>query len=229
VCSGLDQVGYARCKGEVMASNAKWCKPLSAWRAHFARCVAAEDEQALIDMNVLFDFRCAFGDASFAATLRDDVARMIAEGQHAFFFHLAQTTLQFKPPLGFFGNIQLESGGEHHSAFNIKNAITPVVNFARIYALRHHIEETNTDERLRRLLDLGVLLPSSHDELAQAFTMLMQLRLTHQAGLACAGAEPDNYIELGELTQLQRSLLKKVFSDIGVFQSRLRTDFARTA
>jgi hypothetical protein len=31
------------------------------------------------------------------------------------------------------------------------------------------------------------------------------------------------------LTQLQRSLLKKVFADIGVFQSRLRTDFARTA
>ena len=59
--------------------------------------------------------------------------------------------------------------------------------------------------------------------------MLMQLRLTHQASRACAGAEPDNYIELGELTHLQRSLLKKVFSDIGVFQSRLRTDFARTA
>ena len=84
-------------------------------------------------------------------------------------------------------------------------------------------------ERLRRLLERGVLLPSSHDELAQAFTLLMQLRLTHQAARACAGAEPDNYIELGELTHLQRSLLKKVFSDIGVFQSRLRTDFARTA
>ena len=229
VCSGLDQVGYAMCKGEVMASNAKWCKPLSAWRAHLARCVSAADDQALVDMNVLFDFRCACGDVSFAATLRDDLKSLIAAGQHAFFFHLAQTTLQFKPPLGFFGNIQLESGGEHHSAFNIKNAIIPVVNFTRIYALRHDVEETNTDERLRRLLDLGVLLPSSYDELAQAFAMLMHLRLTHQAARACAGAEPDNYIELGELTQLQRSLLKKVFSDIGVFQSRLRTDFARTA
>ena len=41
--------------------------------------------------------------------------------------------------------------------------------------------------------------------------------------------EPDNYIELAELTQLQRSLLKKVFSDIGAFQARIRTDFARTA
>ena len=229
VCDGLDYVGYARCKGEVMAANAKWCKPLSAWLAHFSSCVAAEDTQALLDMNVLFDFRCAYGEASFARALREHLRDLVAAGQPAFFFHLAQTTLQFKPPLGFFGNIQLESGGEHPSAFNIKNAITPVVNFARIYAISHHLEETSTYDRLRRLLERGVLMPSSHDELAQAFTLLMELRLTHQAARACAGAEPDNYIEPGDLTQLQRSLLKKVFSDIGVFQSRLRTDFARTA
>jgi PAS domain S-box-containing protein len=229
VCDGLDTVGYSRCKGEVMASNAKWCKPLSAWREHFTRCVMAEDEQALHDMNVLFDFRCAHGETSFAAALREHLRGLVAAGQPAFFFHLAQTTLQYKPPLGFFGNIQLESGGEHPSAFNIKNAIIPVVNFARIYALSHHLEETNTLERLKRLLDRGVLLPSSHDELSQAFTLLMELRLTHQARRGCAGAEPDNYLELGELTHLQQSLLKKVFSDIGVFQSRLRTDFARTA
>lgn len=229
VCEGLDTVGYAFCNGEVMASNSKWCKPLSAWRDHFTRCVMAADDQALHDMNVLFDFRCAWGEASFAAALREHLRGMVAAGQHAFFFHLAQTTLQFKPPLGFFGNIQLESGGEHPSAFNIKNAITPVVNFARIYALSHHIEETNTFERLRRLVDKNVLLQSSHDELVQAFTLLMEIRLSHQAVRACAGSAPDNYIEIGELTQLHRSLLKKVFADIGAFQSRLRTDFARTA
>jgi PAS domain S-box-containing protein len=229
VCDGLDAVGYTRCHGGVMASNAKWCKPLSAWRDHVTNCVMAVDEQALNDMNVLFDFRCAYGETSFAATLREHLRNLVAAGQHAFFFHLAQTTLQFKPPLGFFGNIQLETGGDHPSAFNIKNAIIPVVNFARIYALRNHLEDTNTYDRLRRLLERGVLLQSSHDELAQAFTLLMQLRLAHQAARACAGLEPDNYIDPGELTQLQRSLLKKVFSDIGVFQSRLRTDFARTA
>ena len=133
-----------------MASNAKWCKPLSALARTLrpAACMA-EDAQALHDMNVLFDFRCAYGEASFAAALREHLRGLVAAGQHAFFFHLAQTTLQFKPPLGFFGNIQLESGGEHRSAFNIKNAIIPVVNFARIYALSHHLEETNTLDRLR--------------------------------------------------------------------------------
>ena len=74
-----------------------------------------------------------------------------------------------------------------------------------------------------------MLLRSSHDELAQAYTLLMEIRLAHQAAQASAGAAADNFIDVGQLTQLQRSLLKKVFSDIGVFQSRLRTDFARTA
>ncbi len=229
VCDGLDAVGYVRCKGEVMAANPKWCKPLGAWLAHLERCVRAVDEQALTDMNVLFDFRCAYGETAFAGALRDHLKALVSGGQHAFFFHLAQTTLQFKAPLGFFGNIQRDGGGEHPSAFNIKNAIIPVVNFARIYALSHHVEDTGTLDRLGRLLHLGVLLRSSHDELVQAYTLLMEIRLAHQAARACAGAAADNFIDVSQLTQLQRSLLKKVFADIGVFQSRLRTDFARTA
>jgi CBS domain-containing protein len=102
------------------------------------------------------------------------------------------------------------------------------VNFARIYALQHHLGETNTIERLARLRDRGVLLPSSHDELVQAYTALMQMRLTHQAAQMARGLPPDNYINLSELTQLERSVLRKVFADIIVFQARLETDFART-
>jgi len=137
--------------------------------------------------------------------------------------------LQFRPPRGFFGNIQLESAGERPAAFNIKAAIIPLVNFARIYALQHGFAETNTLDRLRRLRDQGLLVPSSHDELAQAYTALMQMRLTHQSAQWNRGAAPDNFIDLQELTQLDRSVLKKVFADITVFQARLQTDFARTA
>jgi len=153
----------------------------------------------------------------------------LSTGQPSFFFHLAQSTLQFKPPIWFFGNIHVESSGNHPSAFNIKSAIIPLVNFARMYALRDHLAETSTLERLCRLRDAGVLMPTSHDELAQAYTALMQMRLTHQAAQWSRGAEPDNYIDLRELTQLERSVLKKVFADITVFQARLQTDFARTA
>jgi CBS domain-containing protein len=152
-----------------------------------------------------------------------------AKDRNTFFFHLAQSTLQFKAPRGFFGNIQLESSGEHPAAFNVKAAIIPLVNFARMYALQNRLAETNTLERLRQLRDAGVLVPASHDELVQAYTALMQMRLTHQAAQIGRGVGPDNLIDLQELTQLERSMLKKIFADITVFQARLQTDFARTA
>jgi CBS domain-containing protein len=229
VCGWLDLVGYHRCKGEVMACNRKWCQPLSQWRQYFTECVTAAKPQDLLDVNVFFDFRCAHGEVEYVRQLREHLHHLLeGEGKHAFFFHLAQSTLQFKAPRGFFGNIQLESSGEHPTAFNVKAATIPLVNFARMYALQNRIVETNTLERLRRLRDQGLLLPSSHDELAQAYTALMQMRLTHQAAQIGRGDEPDNFIEMQELSQLERSLLKRVFADITVFQARLQTDFART-
>ena len=192
--------------------------------------MTAAQPQDLLDVNVFFDFRCAHGEVEYVRQLRRHLhGALDGEGRHVFFFHLAQSTLQFKPPRGFFGNIQLESSGERSAAFNIKTAIIPLVNFARMYALQNRFAETNTLDRLRRLRDQGVLLPSSHDELAQAYTALMQMRLTHQAAQISRGVVPDNFIDLQTLTQLERSVLKKVFADITVFQARLQTDFARTA
>ena len=230
VCGWLDLAGYRRCPGEVMAANRKWCQPLSQWRQYFTECVTAARPQDLLDVNVFFDFRCAHGEAAHVRQLREHLHRLLeGEGRHVFFFHLAQSTLQFRAPLGFFGNIQLESSGDHPDAFNVKAATIPLVNFARMYALQNRFAETNTLDRLRRLRDQGLLLPSSHDELAQAYSALMQMRLTHQAAQISRGAEPDNFIALPELTQLERSVLKKIFADITVFQARLQTDFARTS
>lgn len=228
VCGWLDLVGYRRCRGDVMACNEKWCQPLSRWRRYFEDCVSAARPQDLLDVNVFFDFRCIHGERGHVTDLREHLHAQFAGGRnHDFFFHLAQSTLQFRPPRGFFGNIQLDASGEHPAAFNIKTAIVPLVNFARMYALQHHLVETNTLERLHRLRDLELLLPSSHNELVQAYTALMQMRLTHQAGQWHRGLPPDDHIDLEELTQLDRSVLKKVFADIAVFQARMQTDFVR--
>ncbi|MFH1708410.1 MAG: DUF294 nucleotidyltransferase-like domain-containing protein [Planctomycetota bacterium] len=229
ICDGLDFIGYRRCKGETMAANPKWCRPLSGWHRYFTEWVTNANPQDLVDMNILFDFRCGHGDAGLVIELRRHLQELLAGGRPAFFFHLALTTLQFKPPRGFFGNIQLESGGEHPATFSIKSAIIPVVNFARIYALKNDLAECNTLERLARLRDKGVLVPTSHDELVQAYTTLTQMRLAHQAGQVGREVPPDNHISLDELTHLERSVLKKIFADIAVFQARLQMDFARTA
>jgi CBS domain-containing protein len=229
VCGWRDEIGFRRCKGDTMASAPAWCLPLSRWRSFFTDCVTVSSPQDLLKLNIVFDLRCVFGEADHVTQLRQHVRALLEGGAPTFFFHLAQSTLQFKPPVGFFGNIQLEPSGKSPSTFNIKSAIIPLVNFARMYALREHLTETSTIGRLDRLRDAGVLKPSSHDELVQAYTALMQMRLNHQVRQWSQGELPDNSIELSELTQLDRSILRRVFADIAVFQARLQADFARIA
>jgi signal-transduction protein with cAMP-binding, CBS, and nucleotidyltransferase domain len=64
---------------------------------------------------------------------------------------MTENALNFKPPLGFFRNFVVESKGRHRNAFDIKSAMTPIVDFARVYALKNKIDETNTIERLDQL------------------------------------------------------------------------------
>jgi len=104
--------------------------------------------------------------------------------------------------------------------------MTPIVDFARVYALKHHIDETNTLERLQQLHLKGVLQPEEHEELIKAYSFLLQLRFVRQATAIVddAGA-PDNYINPKKLTRIEQKMLKEIFTRIEKFQAKLEFDF----
>lgn len=227
VCDWLNEAGYLYCKGEVMARNPKWCQPLSKWKTYFTDCVNAINPNELLDVNVFFDFKVVCGVKDFVDELKQHLFKIV-EGNNEFYFHLAQGTLQYKPPLGFFGNIQLKNNDATGSTFNIKSAIIPIVNFTRIYALDKKVKENNTFLRLHCLQEKEILMATMHNELKQALACLMEMRMHHQSRQITKGLKPDNYLSLNELTHIEQSLLKKIFSNILVFQSRLTRDYART-
>ncbi|MEI6148023.1 MAG: DUF294 nucleotidyltransferase-like domain-containing protein, partial [bacterium] len=227
ICEGLHAAGYAYCRGEVMARNPKWCRPLSQWRHLFDEWIDQSMAEALQSVNIVFDFRHAAGDESLSEELRRYVLRDIA-AQETFFFNLAGSTLEFKPPLGFFGKIVVESGGSYPETFDIKSSLVPIVNFARVYALRHAIPAVGTLERIDLLAAAGVLQPASAAELRMAFETLSLWRLRHQAVNLASGQHPDNHIHPAELTEIEQATLRKIFEQITVFQSRIRLDFTRS-
>ncbi len=227
VCDGLLAAGYAYCRGDVMARNPKWCRPLSQWRQLFDGWIENSTAEALQAVNIVFDFRHIAGDESLSEELRRHVLRDI--GSHeTFFFNLARSTLEFKPPIGFFGKIVVESGGNHPETFDIKSGLVPIVNFARVYALRHAVPAIGTLDRISLLSSAGVLQPASAAELVTAFEMLSLWRLRHQAVQLASGQHPDNHVNPAELTEIEQAALRKIFEQIGVFQSRIRLDFTRS-
>ena len=220
VCTWLDQVGYNFCKGEVMAMNPKWCQPLTVWKNYFSRWITKAKPQDLLEVSIFFDFRCMYGEESLVHELREHIFRRVAD-KDVFYYQLAQNALLFKLPVDFFGNISVESGGDHPNTFNIKYVIALIVGYARLYAINFALEETNTLQRLDRLKSRSFIGRELHEDITEAYNYLMQIRFTHQVNKLNKGEEPDNHIFLDELNYMEKSALKKIFSQVGSLQKKL--------
>jgi len=228
VCGWLDTAGYNFCLGDAMAKNPKWCQPESVWKKYFQDWITKADPQDLFDVNIFFDFRCVYGDLE----LTDDLRRFInrtSRGKAAFFYHLAQNSLFYKPPINILGGIVVGSKGDHSDSFSIKDAVKPIQNFARVYSLQNSISEINTLKRLKRMNEMKIINGVMYDEIVQAYNFLMLMRFKHQASQIHNNIEPDNYINPRALTEIERTMLKKIFSKIVNFQSKMSYDFTGTA
>lgn len=225
VCNWLDQAGYAFCKGNVMAKNPQWCQPLSAWKKYFYSWIHTAEAEDLLQSSIFFDFRGAYGDMAMIDGLRRFLFDSLT-GWSGFFRHLTENALHFKPPIGFFRNFVVESKGEHRDAFDIKHAMMPIVDFTRIHALYNHIWETNTLDRLHQLYLKNIISWQEYNEVEQAYSFLMQLRIIRQVSdVVDKQVKPDNYIKPKQLSGLEQKMLKEIFKRIEDFQTKLSLDF----
>jgi CBS domain-containing protein len=224
-CALLDAAGYNFCTGDVMAQNPRWCQPLSQWKQSFSSWIHAAEAEDLLQASIFFDFRLGHGDVGLIEALRTHLSESL-QGWAGFFRHLTENALHFKPPIGFFGNFVVESKGEHRNALDLKHAIMPITDFARIYALHHNIEATNTMERLHHLRLKNAISVKEYEELDKAYNFLMQLRFVRQVtAVLDEQAPPDNYINPKKLTAIEQTTLKEIFKRIENFQAKMNFDF----
>ncbi len=217
--------GYPRCPGEVMASNPKWCKPLSVWQRYFNNWLTNPEPREVLHSTIFFDFRSGFGDLSLAENLRDGLAQRAGK-EDIFLLHIARDCLEGRPPLSFFRNFVVEKDGQHKNTLDLKTrGLVPFVDFARLYSLKHSVRETNTIARLKQLAAGGHMASSLIDETIEAYEFIMHLRLVHQLDLISQGQEPDNHINPVFLSDLEKQTLKEAFAVIGRIQSHIKLDY----
>jgi CBS domain-containing protein len=225
VCGALDRCGYRFCHADVMAKNPKLCQPLSVWKRRFSDWIHTAEAEDLLYSSIFFDFRGIYGQAGVVDRLREHLMASLV-GWSGFFRHLTQNALLYKPPLGFFRNFVVESKGEHRNKFDIKHAMLPIVDYARLYALKQSLTETNTLERLNQLMQRGIIPAKDYNEIEQGYSFLMQLRFARQVNAMLEeGVPPDNYVNPKELSGIEQRLLKEIFIRIGNLQTRMSFDF----
>jgi CBS domain-containing protein len=145
--------------------------------------------------------------------------------QEKLFFHMTKNALQYEPPLTFFKNIRTFTVGSQE-VFDIKKAMTPIVDLVRVYALKNHIFVTNTGERLLALREKGILTETQYLELLQSYYYLMSVRLKKQASqIINDNTEPENYMDIASLTKIEQVTIIEIFKTIREFQTTIKIAF----
>jgi CBS domain-containing protein len=229
VCNQLNTAGYKFCTGEVMAKNPKWCQPLLNWKKYFHNWIYQGSNEDLLNSSIFFDFTGVWGDLVLTDQLKSFLMDSV-EKRAGFLRHLTENALHFKPPIGLFGKLVVESDGEHKDSFNIKWAMQPIVDLARVYSLKNGIVQTNTLTRLFRLYTKNVFSNKQYIDLVKSYNYLMHLRFLRQiTTIIDEEKQPDNYINPNNLSYLDMAMLKEVFKKIEQFQKNLQAEFIGTA
>ena len=228
VCDQLNTAGYKFCDGDCMAKNPKWCQSLLNWKKYFHNWIYQGSPEDLLHSSIFFDFKGVWGDLVLTDQLKLFLLNSV-EKRAGFLRHLTENALHFKPPIGLFGKLVVEPKGEHKDSFNLKWAMQPIVDLARIYSLKHGIVQTNTLTRLFRLYTKHVLTNKQYIDLIQSYNYVMHLRFLRQiTTIIDEEKQPDNYINPSNLSYLDKAMLKEAFKKIEQFQQNLKAEFVGT-
>ena len=229
ICDQLALAGYKYCDGDNMAKNPKWCQPLSQWKKYFKTWIQTPAPENLLNSSIFFDFRGTWGDTALSDQLQASLFQSIEKGSF-FLRNLTENALTIKPPLSMFGKLITSTEGEKKGSLDIKKAMLPIIDFARIYALNNAIPQSNTLARLFRLYTRRAISNKEYVDIIRAYNYMMQLRFLRQITTIIDEEKPaDNYIYLDNLSALDRTLLKEIIKITEKLQQKLKGKFARTS
>ena len=95
----------------------------------------------------------------------------------------------------------------------------------RALSLRHGVREAGTAQRLRRLVERGIVDADLGRDLLEALHYLMALKLRHQLRQRAAGETAGNLVRLSELSTMDRDQLKDALAINKRFRTLLHRRF----
>jgi CBS domain-containing protein len=182
------------------------------------------EPQDIADLSVFLDFRVVHGESTLVHDLREHINASLPQ-EPAVLYQLTRNALTFRPPTRLPGNIYLGGAAEHAGEIDLKDALMPIVTFARVYAARHRIAQTHTLERIDALAAADLLPSANREEIVAVYDSLVRMRLQAQLSGLRAGRPPTSTVQLARLGPTQRDLLRRAFAQIADVQKQIGYEF----
>ena len=220
--SALAQFGYPPCPGGIMLTNPLWRGSVSRFRDTLRDWIYRPDPQGAMHLAIFFDAAPVAGDAALLQEVRGYLDRILAGGD-AFLARFAAAADQFDEPQSLW--TRLTSRSDEQPLDLKKLGTFPIVHGVRALCLQHGVREPGTAQRLRRLVERGLLDPGLGRDLLEALHFLMELKLRHQLRQRAAGQAPGNLVQPSALSTMERDQLKDALAINKRFRGLLRQRF----
>lgn len=208
VCDGLDACGIPYCPGNIMASNPKWRLTQTEWEGRFRQWIDVPTPEGVLHSMIFFDSRCVAGDQAFFNRHRQRIAQLGRQSQ--FLAQMGGIVARIPVPLGLFDRFRTQHKAGAKS-IDIKTLGIAVANdLVRLQALQAGLTEAATLARLQALSAHKGQAQEDLDNLAEAWRVMTDIRLSWQLSEPKRGVAP-NLIQPERLTALQRRQLKAAF------------------
>jgi PAS domain S-box-containing protein len=218
ISKSLNDAGYSFCKGGIMASNKKFCQPLTVWKKYFTNWITDANPQDLLDLKIFFDFRFVYGEKELSEQLHKHVNRLL-NSCDTFFVYLADNLVRNELP---------DNTLKMKSAIDLKLVLLPVVDFARLYGLRHNLNTSNTLERLIFIHEKGIISDSLFNNIIIAYNLIMQKRLQNQSESITSSKQPENVVSPQSFSEIQMLIVKRYFDLLKEMKDKINLDFKGT-
>ncbi len=191
-------------------SELEWPRPVSQWPDFIDNrfSPAFSDPRTIA---ALVDMRPVYGDMGLADPLRRHIMRS-PTWRAAALPALVKDCLRRRPPVSFFRDAALEWSGALQPELDLeRRGVEPIVGFARLFALQHGIEETNTLARLDRLWEMNIIDTELRRDLTVAYEFQRQLITALQLRAIEEGSEQGAVVTADALSDLEKRTLKEIF------------------
>jgi len=207
-----------------MSSEPACCMSLSSWMVVFDGWINTLETNDLLLSKIFFDFRSAMGEGQLVPALQAHLKQSVLQ-QPRFMPMLAQSILQYEPPMSSFKTIVVKNTQDGRKGFDIKGVIAQIVDISRLKSLQSGVEKTGTVDRLEALMAEGHFSRAAATDTMESFRTLLDIRLLHQARRHSNRLNVDNIIDPDDLDPEQRKKLKLAFVQIKALQESLQYEF----
>lgn len=219
----METAGYARCMGNMMASEPSWRGTVMQWRDRLQEWIVhAVNENLLLAQN-FFSYRFLYGDSSLHGEFEEMVKEQMKRAK-IFLFRLAEVEKEHEIPT-LDHPIRSMFRLERKTLDMKKEVLFPYHHSVQILSLLHGIVSGTPTERLAKLKEKRVLSESFFKDIQKAVEQLFKIYMKHKWKQYVENERPTSVISFIPMTTREKDELMLSLKTLKQLQQHLFSHF----